>query len=66
MVDKYHASTSKAFEKQSCHLQIDNCKITNFYFEWIYSLSCAFANQGTKGGLYHNIIYHNKSVTPLV
>lgn len=64
-VDKYYPYIPKAFEK-IIPLYLNNYKITNFYLEWIYSLSFVFANQGTKRGLYHNIMYHNKSVTSLV
>ena len=40
--------------------------IIHFYFAEIYSLNFVSANQGRKGRLYHNSIYHNKSVAPFV
>lgn len=43
-----------------------DCKRINYYFDWIYSSRFEFANQETKEGLYHNVIYHNSSVTFLI
>lgn len=58
-------SMPKAFENDH-DTYILMTGIIHFYFAEIYSLNFVSANQGRKGRLYHNIIYHNKSVAPFV
>lgn len=56
---------AKAFENSHATYVLMTV-IIHFYFAEIYRLSFVSANQGIKGGLYHNIIYHNKSVAPFI